>query len=240
MELLEMFTRIKRLTWNGTYAQEEFLSDLNVVKDKFWSKYVACFNDNRHYEEWTITGWILANQSEYTLEEVLSNNEWVKLLNSVEISYTGELYPNTQNMIYNKSTRVDRNALPRDWNYYLENQPIDKPLYHLSDNSIFIAPTPREWQVGLKRLKVTGVRNIKDYTMETTNLIIPSDFHYILELWVIAYCLQGKRVDANETLNAQNTYAVAERTAIEWLKKRMQWPITMTYPTYREDTFLNL
>ena len=231
MELLKMYERVKRLTWNPTYTEEDFILDLNTVKDKFWSKAVQAFDDDRHYDEWTIDWWTLTNQSEYSLDEVATNNEWVKILKSVAINYNGKTHINTGKFIFKPAIQVNKDALSEEWWYYEENQDPEHPIYFIADNSIFIAPVPKIWQAWNWRLKVTGIKNIADYTINTTNLIIPSDFHSVLEAWVIIYCLKSKRtVNINEIIEAKNEYEKLELNAINQLWNKEEGIIYMNYP----------
>jgi hypothetical protein len=43
---------------------------------------------------------------------------------------------------YIKAREVNRQTLEFEWNYYLENQSVDDPIYFIADNSVFIAPVP--------------------------------------------------------------------------------------------------
>lgn len=228
--LTQMHSRVVRLTGASTYTQTNFLEDINTVKDKFWSKYVTIFDDDKHYQEWTIDWWTIALQSEYSLKEVATDAEWVKILKSIAVNYNWETYTNTWLLKYITATEVNRDTLPYEWNYYLENQSVDNPIYFLADNSVFIAPVPLTATAWSDRLKVTWIRNIQDYLISDTDLIIPSDFHWILELWVIPFVLQTKRVDNWEVQKAQNDYIIAETDALNTLWNMKEWPIFMSYP----------
>lgn len=231
MLLTTMYNRILRLSGLSTqYSQANFLEDINTVKDKFWSKYVSIFSDDRHYQEWTIDGWTVAFQSEYSLKEVATDVEGVKILKSLAINYNGDTYTNTGLLQYIPVREVDKDTLRHEWNYYCENQDKNDPIYFLADNSVFIAPVPLASEVWDGRLKITWVRNITDYAIDSTNLIIPSDFHWILELWVLPFALQTKRVDNNEIQKAQNDYLQAESDALNTLWNRKEWPVFMLYP----------
>ena len=238
MELTTMHSRVKRLTWASTYTFDDFLEDINDVKNKFWSKYVSSTEDDRHYQEWNTTS--VDNQSEYTLAEVTTSTEWTKMLKSVAINYDGETYENTWLLKYIQAREVNRNTLQNEWNYYLENQSKEDPIYFIADNSFFISPVPRTTEWGVNRLKLTWICNIKDYTVSTTQaqMIIPVDYHYVLMLWVIPFALMTKRADNNEVIKAQNDYNNAETEAIFTLTNRKEWPITMGYPNYNLNSRL--
>lgn len=239
MLLTTMFSRVKRLTWASQYQQSDFLEDINDVKNKFWSKYVSWSESDRHYQEWTTESY--DNQSEYTLVNVTSSTEWTKLLKSVAINYNWETYTQSWLLKYNKAREVNKDTLQNEWNYYVEHQPQNDPIYFIADNSFFIAPSPKTSEWWANRLKLTGIRNIADYTISTTEseMIIPVDYHDVLMYWVFPYALMTKRVDNNEIQKAQNDYAIAERDALNALMNRKEWPIIMEYPESENKIVLN-
>lgn len=233
-----MYSRVVRLTWASTYTQANFLEDINEVKNKFWNKIVAKLDEDRHYQEWTIDWGTIANQSEYTLVSVSRTTEWTKILKWVALNYNGDTYPTTGLLKYVNAREVNRQALPYEWNYYLENQSIEDPIYFIADNSVFIAPIPTSETAWEDRLKLIWIRNIVDYEITTTEaeMIIPTDYHEVLMLWVIPYALMTKRVDNNEIVKAQQDYTNAETEAIMNLSARVEWPIFMTYPWYTRES----
>lgn len=241
MLITTMYSRVVRLTGTSTYTQANFLEDLNEVKNKFWSKIVTkTSDDDRHYQEWLISGWTIAWQSEYTLVSVASSSEWTKLLKWVAINYDWDTYTNTGLLIYKKAREVNRQTLEHEWNYYLENQTIEDPIFFIADNSIFIAPVPLVTNIWVNRLKLTWIRNIIDYTIITTEaeMIIPSDYQEVLLLWVIPYALMTKRVDNNEIVKAQQDYNNAEAEALMNLSSRIEWPTIFRYPEEQYDEII--
>jgi len=63
-------------------------------------------------------------------------------IESVSVAYDNTLYPTTGLKKYTPC----RQALDyeiRDWEYHLENQDRQNPIYFERDKSIFIAPDPR-------------------------------------------------------------------------------------------------
>lgn len=241
MTLTQEYNRIVRLTWTSwVYSVENFLEDLNKVKNRFWAKVVARLDEDRHYQEWTIDWWTIALQSEYTLASVSTSTEWTKVLKWVLLNYNWETYEKTWLLKYVKATEVNRQTLAHEWNYYLENQSEDEPIYFVADNSIFIAPVPTSTTAGAERLKLIWIRNIVDYTIDTTEdeMIIPIDEIEVLMLWVIPYALKTKRAEQWEILKAEQEYKTAEIEALQTMSARVEWPIFMNYPTTQTDDII--
>lgn len=240
MLITTMYSQVVRFTWASEYSQDDFLEDVNMVKDEFWSKIVARLEEDRHYQEWRTTP--VALQSEYKLEEVASNNEWTKMLKSVSLNYDWETYTDTWALKYTPAREVNKDTLWKEWNYYVENQDKSDPIYFIADNSFFIAPAFRTEEAWDYRMKLTWIRNITDYTIDTTeaDMIIPSDYQRVLLMWVIPYALMSKRADNNDVQKAQNDYEAKLATAIMNLASRKEWPITMEYPVENESDIIIL
>lgn len=233
-----MYERIKDTTWNSTYKENEFLTDINSVKNRLWNKIVNSNNeDDRYYQEFTLVDTLIPWQQEYTLETITENKEWVKNIKDVSISYWDEVYKNTGLPIYKNATKVNYQTLSHEWNWYLEHQDKNNPIYYLSDNSIFIAPMPLEekWSILMR-----AIRNIPDYTFETWIKVIPYDLHSVLEEWVKVYSLQRKRADTWEINNQIVIYNNAEAEALDSMK-REEVAGVMKYPEQinREDRYKN-
>lgn len=85
------------------------------------------------------------------------------------MSYNGETYDNGR-IKYTKAKEVDLSSLQEEWNYYVENQSKDNPIYYIADNSFFIAPAPD--LVIENGILLWGIREIPDYTVTTTEPFI--------------------------------------------------------------------
>lgn len=223
-------SQLRRMTWVSTsqYTEAEFLEDINVVKDEFWSGIVARLDEDSDYEEWTAD--TVALQSEYLMPTVAYNSAWAKILKSVSINYDWDTYTETWLIKYIRAREVNKDTLDYEWNYYVENQSEDDPIYFIADNSFFIAPAPRT--AGTNYLKLTWLRKIPDYTIATTEaaMKIPVDFQRVLLWGVIPYALMSKRVDTNEVSKAQWDYLREKSQALADMSHRKEWPIFLLYP----------
>jgi hypothetical protein len=98
--------------------------------------------------------------------EVASDRNGMKKIESVYVAYDNTLYANTGKLEYTKCTLVTRTSLEHEWEWYEAHQIATNPLYIIADASIFIAPVPT---VALTTgVKITGIRKIADYTINTT------------------------------------------------------------------------
>lgn len=228
-------SQLRRITGASTsqYSQADFLIDINVVKDEFWSAIVWAQTD-RNYDIWAVDSTTLI--SEYTMPEVASDTAWSKILKNIAINYTWDTYTETWLPIYIPAREVSPDSLKHQWNYYVENQSTDDPIYYISDNSYFIAPAFREASLS-NRIQLTWIKKIADYTISTTeaDLKIPVDYQRVLLWGCIPYALMSKRVENNEIQKAQNDYINEKTIAIQNMTSRREWPITMLYPDQQEE-----
>jgi len=162
------------------YSDVNALIDLNVRKNELWSAVCTTISEPYNWEQWTVASVDL--QSEYLIPDVTTTTVGAKLLHSVSIAYDTSTYTDTGAIVYAKARRVDPSSLQEEWNFYVENQSITDPIYRLADNSIFIAPAPRTGEGGSTRIKLTGIRNISDWSASTTeaNMKFPPDHQQAL------------------------------------------------------------
>ena len=220
------------------YSDANALIDLNTLKDEFWSAIINSIDENYNYDTWTATTVDL--QSEYWIPNVAYNAAGAKILTGVAINYDGETYTDTSALKYYKCELIDPKSLENDWNYYVENQEPTKPIYFVSDNSVFIAPCPRSGEGAASRLKLSGIRKIPDYTLSSTeaDMKLPVDQHQTLGFGMIVFGLMNKGVDDGIINNAEARWLRKKSEAIESLKQRVSWPVFMTYPENEEDPYI--
>jgi hypothetical protein len=112
--------------------------------------------------------------------EVASDRNGMKKIEAVYVAYENTLYAETSKLQYTKCTLVTRTSLEMEWEWYEAHQSAENPLYIIADASIFIAPVPT---VALDTgIKITGIRKIADYTIDTTesNMGITAEYEYVL------------------------------------------------------------
>jgi len=185
------------------YSDANALIDLNIVKDSVWSEIVTLWKKLK-WQKWTTSSVIW--QSEYTLEEVASDSEWTKQLSWVSVCYDGETYDDTWELKYVACREVNMYWMEKDWDYYVENQDIKDPIFAKSDNSFFIAPAFKE--VITNGIKLTGIRNLIDYTLSTTEAEtwLSKDWHKVLIAWLCIDGHKNKWSDENKVQIAEVRY----------------------------------
>lgn len=120
----------------GTERAYEYL---NMVKDPLWSKIVSSSTGKSlSWEQWTQD--LTALQTEYALPQVISDENRIKKVQGLSITYGTDTYNITGELKYNPATLVDRATQVHDWAWYVNNQPQSEPIYYVSDKSIFVAP----------------------------------------------------------------------------------------------------
>lgn len=236
MLIANIEAQLRTRTWVSTsqYSQAQFLLDINEAKDEFWSAVVARLEEDSNYEIWTVDE--TTTNTEYVMPAVAYNTAWTKMLKWVSIAYNDNTYSDTWLLQYTKAREVGQTSLPKEWNYYVENQPQDDPIYYIADNSYFIAPSFRTAALA-NRIKLTWIRKIADYTISTTeaNMKIPVDFQRLLIWAVIPFALMAKRVDDNTVQKAQNDYEAKKINALQNMASRKEWPISMLYPDQQNE-----
>lgn len=215
------------------YPDTDALIDLNTRKNEFWSK-ICSKKKKLNWQEWKSDS--VALQSEYTLAEVTSTTEWTKLLEWVAINYNWETYDDLWTPKYIKATKVEKNELEKDWDYYVENQSELSPIFYKADNSYFIAPAPRTAVTNW--IKLTWIRNIADYTLSTTEaeMKLPIDIHTALVYWLIVDALENKRVEEDKIISAENRRIQKRDEALDAIMNDVdEWAWINEYPDEISD-----
>ena len=140
---------------------------LNMRKDDLWSAFVSRADADFNWDEWTSD--TVALQSEYAIPEVTRTTTGVKAIHGVQVNYDGQTLTNTGVLDFVIARQVGSESPQHPWSWYVENQAKEDPVYRVSDNSVFIAPAPISGQEGVGRIKMTGIRNITDYTINGVN-----------------------------------------------------------------------
>jgi len=235
MNVAQIIAKMRRVVKVDTsqYDDDDALIDLNIVKDRFYSSILSNSKEKLNWERWKTSS--VALQSEYTIPEVASDTAWAKLLNSVSINYNGETYTDTWELIYLQAKEIDPTTLPNDWDYYVENQSDENPIYYVADNSYFIAPVPRT--AITNGIKLTGIRKIPDYTLSTTEaeMKLPIDHHNVLVEWLSIEWHREKWSEPWIVDNQEARYERELRKAIKMLETRVEWPTYFLYPSDQED-----
>lgn len=168
------------------------------------------------------------------MPEVSASLAGAKKMMDVGINYDGSTYKDTGALAYRKAKQVDPSGLKYPWNYYVENQSQESPIFYVSDKSFFIAPAPRATQIGAGRIQISGIRNIPDWTIATTSAEIekyfPIDQHDVLQFGLHYYVYLSKQ-QSDDALNSRAAWKLMlEESAID-LSDRVVAPFFAQYPT---------
>ena len=217
------------------FSDAQIVKYLNRVKDNFWSYLNSANREGYNYDIFTATTTVV-NQSEYQLPAVAWDTAWIKKVYSISINYDWETY-DTWVLKYLKAREVSPSSLAHDWNYYVNNQSADDPIYYIADNSYFVAPAPQSAVTSWVQVK--GTKKIADYTASTTeaNIIIPVDHHEVLVQGILPYIYKAQW-KLQESSFEKAEYERQRDLIVKELADRNLSPITLTYPDeINENTY---
>jgi len=221
MNVAKIISRARKIAKYTTsnYSDLEALEDLNEIKDEFWAEIVSRLEEDYNWEEWKTSS--VSGQAEYTLPPLTSTSDGTKALKTVAISYGTATYDDGT-LQYVKAKLVNPANLELDWDYYKNNQSELDPIYYVSDNSIFIAPTPQSNIPSA--IKMTGIRKIPDYTLTSVevDIGIPVDFHRVLVFGLAYEMALDKGIPSNDIVEYQNNYEVGKQKAFKALAMRSE------------------
>ena len=96
---------------------------LNLVYSRYWNKIIASVNENYNFEIWKED--TIIDQDEYLLPTLLSNDAGAKKVKRIGIKYTSD------DDDYTKAREISLGDLERDWEYYVENQSSNDPIFFI-------------------------------------------------------------------------------------------------------------
>lgn len=216
------------------YPSSTALQDINEIKNEIWSA-IASRSDVRF--SWDVWNATLSTVSEHSVPSATSTSTGTKAITSVSVCYDGETYEDTGLLAYVPAKRVNKETLKHDWNWYVENQSEDSPIYFVSDKAVFIAPAARTSITN--GMKLEGLRSLSDFTVNgvdsetvtTTEeeMRIPFEFHSVIIFGGIARALWHKGVTQNEVQSAENFYSLKLREALDAMATVEAGPVTIGY-----------
>lgn len=136
--------------------------------------------------------------------------------------------------------RIKANAksvaeLENDWDYYLNNQNENNPIFYLADNSVFIAPLPRAEALEIENdfLVMHGIRDfhrIANYETATEDeIFIPASYQPLIKEHMIPK-IYRKRNKLNEETDALNKNSVKDKELVSQLSDREEGENCMPLP----------
>ena len=226
MALITLWDIYDRVAWDTGMAyvsqtehtESMFLANARIIAQDIQSELVYSQDDTRNWDMWYTD--TVSLQDEYTKPAVSSDTVGADRIDSISVAYQSDTYTQTGLLKYvpcRKATVEEQ----RNWEYLLENQPKESPIYFQADKSVFIAPDPRSTEVGTNRLKITGARSIATgaWTASTTELEIklPLQFIDVLTLGCVWKANAQARKDRSIVIDSKNEYIQEKRKAIKSL-----------------------
>lgn len=112
------------------YTSTQFLKDIHRVTQDFWSEVVGLRKADGNWDIWLTD--TVSLQSEYTDPPVTSTSVGAAYIDSVAVTYDSTTYTDTGLIDYTVAKRAT-DAQIANWNWYLENQPNNLPLFFERD-----------------------------------------------------------------------------------------------------------
>lgn len=193
-------------------------SQLNNYYYQVWSKVVSL---DRNYGRWSRTANVVKDVNQYDLKPVDNSTPsyWQYRIEKVSI----KIDPNDK--VFTKLEKRDRDQLIKDESRYAKYQDEDKPFFILSDQSIFVYPTPTknitDWLVLEWPKKPYALTS----WMTENDILIPAERHYVLVKGMKVYVYTKRNL-----INEKND-ALAEFNA-EVFKMETQLQHRETSPVY--------
>lgn len=193
-----------------------WLKHLHLIVQEVWSKAIKRKMSNKNWDQFTFD--TVSLQDEYSYKSSASSTTvWVQHIESVSIAYDSSTYSETGNKVYVPC----RDAMDHEianWDYYLEKQPKESPIFYERDWSIFIAPDPRTDEVWTARGLIKGIRNIASgsWTTATTEqeMKFPLSMIDTLKLGLVWKINAWHTRDRAVIIDAKNEYIASMDDAI--------------------------
>lgn len=119
-----------------------------------------------------------------------------------------------------KAREVKLANLPRDWDWYLDNQPKSDPIYFIGDNSLFIAPQfkPVDLPVppsGNLQVKLVGIAKFTDLDTGANSdaILIPDDSQHRIAIGMKELIFRAR----NKTSEANSAFSEFEAEKVKMI-----------------------
>lgn len=236
LTLNSLYTRViaESAVSSTDYSTTLFLDDANIIAQDIWSDVIQI---NKGLSNWTI--WYadtVSLQDEYTKPLVSSTTVGAEHIENISVTYWDGTYEETGNKKYVSCTPA-KNSEIANWEYHLENQSKDNPIFFERDKSIFIAPDPRSNEVWTNRIKITGIRSIDSGSWTTSTTETETRLPVFLLSVIVFGCIWKASVrdkrDRGIINDLKNEYLQEKRKAIAKLEDNS--PTTFEYPEEQKD-----
>jgi hypothetical protein len=231
LTLNSLYTRViaESAVSSTDYSTTLFLDDAHIIAQDIWSDVINVNKGNGNWDIWYTD--TVSLQDEYNYPSVTSTTVWAEHIENISITYTSDTYTDTGNKVYYNCKQATPSQVA-NWEYYLEKQPTDSPIYFQRDKSIFIAPDPRSTEVWTNRIKITGIRSIDSGSWTTSTTEIQTKLPVFLLSVIVFWCIWKASVrdkrDRGLINDLKNEYLLEKRKAIAKLEDNT--PNILEYP----------
>lgn len=146
LTLNSLYTRViaESAVSSTDYSTTLFLDDAHIIAQDIWSDVIQINKGNKNWDIWYAD--TVSLQDEYNYPAVTSTTVGAEHIENISITYTSDTYTETGKKVYFNCEQATPSQIA-NWEYFLEKQPTDSPIYFQRDKSIFIAPDPRSSDV---------------------------------------------------------------------------------------------
>lgn len=225
MTVAEIISLLRSQTYASWLTDAKLLSYINIAYHDLENSIIRYVKEDYFRDRYTTD--TVANQKEYVLKSPTTTVIWMKKLKRAEIKYA--------------STDQFRTLVKADTlnNYDISEDALSSytskslPIYTVSDNSVFIYPTPDVAVTGWLTLRT--LNSLVDLTVSWVETdIFPSnpalrDFHPLLAIWAKQYVYQG-RWQINEKNDTRAEYEQEKSKMISILQWRIEWVVEWQLP----------
>jgi hypothetical protein len=206
------------------------INAFNLSRRDVAQKITTFVNERFFWDIFITDGVAQPNNGEYLIPTATSSAEGLLKVEEVYVKDS----PDAES--FTKCREVDPKGLSNDWNWYLDNQAWEDPIYWVADKSVFIAPSFKTENLptvpaGNGQVKLTGIKNMVDLTTSNTeaDIAIPVEYHPLIAKGMEKYIFnfRGKRQDA---ILSDQQYDKEWRSMVQELTNRTDGQMIATLP----------
>lgn len=195
---------------------------VNIVYRDLINNIKTQVNEDFFYDEWTAN--LVSGQREYTLPTRTVSVAGCNKVLGISILTSSAATE------FTKCYETSVGALPDDLSRYSSLQPSESPMYVISDNSVFIYPSPSENVTG--GLKIYGIADPIDLATggAESTVKIPLEQHEVIVHGLVYWHYKSQQ-RVEKAMEAKAVYDEAKRFMISQLSDRTATPNVSSLPS---------
>ena len=217
-------------TKSGQVGADLLKTAFNISRNTIANAIIKDVDENYFFQFWTRDAVADQNNGEYPYPKATSDSAGMS--KCLKLAIKGK-YNDT---LYTTAREVDVKALPRDWSWYLENQPKSDPIYFIADESVFIAPQFSETDLpetpsGNKQIKLYGIAKMSDLDVGALEsaILIPVESHWRIALGMEQFIYKARKLK-QEAFDSKQEFEVEIAKMIDELTNRDNSKMTAKLP----------